>query len=66
MAYELRLDANTVRRFETMEDALACARQRLRENPDAEPALRDSETGDPVAPGASRSWREHLSNEVGY
>jgi hypothetical protein len=66
MAYELRLDSKTVRTFGSIEEALACAREEMRSRPDAEPELRDTETGEPVAPGASKSWREHLSNEVGY
>jgi hypothetical protein len=66
MAYELRLNSTTVLTFESEEEAVGRARQEIRSNPALEPELRDMTTGKPVAPGASKGWRDDLGNKVGY
>lgn len=66
MPYELRLDDQTVLTFDSEEEAVARAREEVRANPDLEPELRDTTTGKPVAPGASKGWRDDLSKTVGY
>jgi hypothetical protein len=66
MAYELRLDRTRAGIFERPEQALDEARAALKRRPDCEPEIFDTVTGKPFAPASSRSWREHLANEVGF
>lgn len=66
MDYELRLPGRAPTPFDTEEDAVAAARQVLLDDPDAEPEIFDAATGKPVAPGASKGWREDLKNRVGF
>ncbi len=66
MAYELRIDRQPAGTFERSEDAVARVRQALKNRPDCEPEIIDTATGKPFAPAASRGWREHLANEVGF
>ncbi|MBN8899447.1 MAG: hypothetical protein BGO51_07425 [Rhodospirillales bacterium 69-11] len=65
MPYELRLGGET-RTFETEEDAVACARDLIRANADAQPEIRDLSTGHAVAPGATAKSRDELANKVGF
>lgn len=66
MPYQVRTDQTIMGPFESQEEALACVRNLLQRDPNAEPEVRDSSTGEPLAPGASKSWREELANEIGY
>ena len=66
MPYELHVSGRQPAVFDTEEQAVAAARQLMLENPDAEPEIRDASTGKPVAPGASKSWREELKSRVGF
>lgn len=66
MAYELRRGGVSAGVFGTEEEAVAAASAIIREDADAELEIRDSATGQPVAPGASGSWREELAGRVGF
>ena len=66
MAYELRIDGRAAGRFEQSEDAVEAVKRLLQQRPDCEPEIFDLETGKPFAPAASRGWREHLANMVGF
>lgn len=66
MPYELRLDRNTVQTFETAEEALERAREAMATRPESEPEIRDLTTGKPLAPGASKAWRDELAGKVGF
>ena len=66
MSYELKLPGRSPTLFDTEADAVAVARQALLDDPDAEPEIRDTASGNPVAPGASQSWREELKSRTGF
>ena len=66
MAYELKRGNVTVRTFDTEQDAVAAASAILRDDADAQLDIIDTTTGQPVAPGASGSWREDLAKRVGF
>lgn len=62
MACELRLDGQRLGRFDT---ALAGIRRLLASRPDREPAFIDLETGEPLAPGATRTDRAAPAKDIG-
>ncbi len=66
MAFELHIDRRHVASFPTLDEALARAREVMREQPDCEPEILDSETKRAVEPGSSRRWREELAHKIGY
>ncbi len=66
MPYELRLSGKAPAQFDTEEQAVEAAKQAFRDNPDAEPEIYDTSTGQPCAPGASKAWREELKGRVGF
>ncbi len=66
MAYELHVDRNHVATFQSLDEALARAREMLLSKPDCEPEILDSETKRAVEPASSRRWREELSQKVGF
>jgi hypothetical protein len=66
MSYELHIDKKHVANFATLDEALTRARDAVRERPDCETEILDSETKQAVEPASSRRWRDELSNEVGY
>lgn len=66
MPYELHIGRRHLATFPTLDEALARAREVMREQPNAEPEILDSETKRAVDPGSSRQWREDLSNKIGY
>ncbi|MDR3536638.1 MAG: hypothetical protein P4L71_09075 [Acetobacteraceae bacterium] len=66
MADELRLDRTDVQTFETTDQALAAARAAVQSRPESAPEIRDTATGEPFAPAASKAWRDHLAEEVGF
>lgn len=66
MAYELRVSGVSKGTFDTEEAAVAAARDAVRADADADPEIFDTATGEPCAPGASRTWREELSRRVGF
>lgn len=66
MPYELHIDQTHVASFATLDEALTRARKAVRERPDCETEILDSETRRPVEPASSRHWRDELSNKVGY
>jgi len=66
MSYELHVHRRHVANFETLEEAQTRARNLMREQPDSEPEILDSTTKRAVEPASSRSWREDLSNKIGY
>ena len=65
MDYELRLPGRAPASFGTEEEAVAAVRQILLDDPDAEPEVFDA-AGKPVAPGASKAWRDELKSRVGF
>lgn len=66
MPYELHIDARLVAIFATTEQALAHAREALRERAETEVEILDAATKQAVMPASSRDWREHLAREVGF
>jgi hypothetical protein len=66
MPYTVRLDGQAVATFDTAEEAVARARAILRDNADQQPEVLDAETGQPVAPGASKGSRDDLARKVGF
>ncbi len=66
MAYELRVSGTSRGRFDTEEAAVTAARDLIRANPDADLEIFDLATGEPCAPGASKTWREELANRIGF
>ncbi len=66
MAYELRNGNESLGTFDSSEAALEAVRTLLKSNPDADPEILDTSTGRAFEPAASKRWREHLANNVGY
>lgn len=66
MPYELRIPGQPPVNFDTEPEAMAAARQRLADDPDAEPEVIDLSTGKPTAPGATKAWREDMKNRIGF
>lgn len=66
MAYEIRMEGKPAETFESSEAALDRVREILASDPDADPEVIDSKTGRAFEPAASKRWREHLANKVGY
>ena len=66
MAYELRARGHTVQTFDTEDEAVAGALELMRTQPDSDPEIRDTTTGKPAAPAASKAWREDLARKVGF
>ena len=66
MPYTVRLNGRTVATFDTEEEAVARARAILRDDADKQPEVLDAETGQPVAPGASKGSRDDLARKVGF
>jgi hypothetical protein len=66
MPYELRMDGRSVQTFDTEEEAVAHAREAIQMRPDSEPEIWDMTTGQPVAPGASKAWRDELARKIGF
>ena len=64
--FEVRVNGSIVDRYESQPDAIDCVRRLVKQDPNSEPEILDAETGKPVAPAASRGWREHLSKQIGY
>ena len=64
--FELRLPGKPPVTYATEEEAVAAASAALRSDPNAEPEVLDQATGEPAAPGASRSERDDLARKVGY
>lgn len=68
MTYELRIGGTPKGRFDTERAAVAAAGDMIREDADAQDEIEivNLETGQPCAPGASKSWREALANKTGF
>jgi hypothetical protein len=66
MPYELRVSGKAPVSFETEQEAVEAARIVMTNDPDAEPEVIDLSTGKAAAPGADKSWREHLRNKIGF
>jgi hypothetical protein len=66
MPFMLRINGRDCGTFPTEEEAVARASQAIRETPDIEPEIIDTDTGRPAAPGASKAGRDDLANKVGY
>ena len=66
MPYTVRLDGRTVVTFDTEKEAVARARSILQDEADKQPEVLDAETGQPVAPGASKSSRDDLARKIGF
>lgn len=66
MPYELRMPGRKPVTFETEPEAMAAARQCLREDLAAEPEVIDLATGKACAPGSTAAWREEFTQEVGF
>jgi hypothetical protein len=66
MPYTLRLNGRTIATFDTEEEAVARARAILRDDADKQSEVLDAETGQPVAPGASKGSRDDLARKVGF
>ena len=66
MAFELRINGRNCGTFPTQAAAVARASEIVRETPDIEPEIIDTETGHAAAPGASKAAREDLAKKIGY
>jgi len=66
MAFELRNGGRAIATFENSEEALAEVRALLKADPDADPEVLDTATGRAFEPAASKRWRDHLANNVGF
>jgi hypothetical protein len=66
MPFMLRINGRDCGTFPTEDEAVARAREVVRDTPDAEPEIIDTETGRAAAPAASESRRDDLANKVGY
>lgn len=66
MAYELRVAGQSTARFDTPEQAEACARDMLLKDADSVIEIIDLSTGRPYAPAASAEDRESLARNVGF
>ncbi len=66
MPYELRVLGSSVATFETSDEALAHAREVIKDNPDAEPEIFDTATGEPLEPASSKASRDDLARKIGY
>ena len=66
MPFEVRMEGKAVGTFDTSEEALERVRAAVKDHPDCEPEIIDTATGRAFEPAASKSWREHLANNVGY
>lgn len=66
MPFIVRLDVKTLATCATEDEALARARDIVRENADKQPEVLDSRTGRGVAPGASARSRDHLAQKTGF
>jgi hypothetical protein len=64
--YELRVLGSSIATFASSEEALAHARDVIKDNPDAEPEIFDTATGEPLEPAASKASREDLAKKIGY
>ncbi len=66
MGYERRLDHTDVQTSETADQAVAAARAAVWSRPESEPEIRDTATGKPFAPAASKAWRDQLAEKVRF
>ena len=66
MAYELKRGGTTAGVFGTEQEAVKAASAIIRDDADAELAIIDTTTGQPVAPGADGASREDLAGRVGF
>ncbi len=66
MAYELRIDHARVAVYADADAALAHVKRAVRERPDCEPEIIDTETGRAFEPAASERWRDELAKKIGY
>ncbi|MBV8590461.1 MAG: hypothetical protein JO212_10460 [Acetobacteraceae bacterium] len=66
MGYELRNNGRRVRIFDRPEEALAQVRVMMRRDPDCEPEVLDTHTGQAFEPAASISWRDELANKITF
>lgn len=66
MPFEVRVNRATIAIFTTIEEAQAHAREIVRADADTQPEVLNSETGEPVAPAASRASRDDLARKIGY
>ena len=66
MAYELKHGDTTAGVFETEHEAVQAASAIIRTDADAQLAILDTSTGQPVAPGADVAWRDDLAGRVGF
>jgi hypothetical protein len=66
MPFTVRLGGKTLATFDTEEEAVARARAILQDDADKQPEVLDAQTGQPVAPGASKGSRDDLARKVGF
>jgi hypothetical protein len=66
VSYQLRVNGHPRELFDHSEDALARVRYWLRADPDCEPELLYTQTGQPIGPGATIELREELARRIGF
>lgn len=66
MPFIVRVGGKTLARYATENEALARAREIVRDDADQQPEILDADTGRAVAPGASAGSREDLAGKIGF
>jgi non-canonical (house-cleaning) NTP pyrophosphatase len=66
MGYELRFNGRPFGVFETQEAALQRAREALRDQPDLQPEIINTETGRASMPAGSKRWQDELASKTGF
>ncbi|MBV8590939.1 MAG: hypothetical protein JO212_12945 [Acetobacteraceae bacterium] len=65
MGYEIRSNGQDLGMFDRSEDALDRVRAILKRDPDCEPEVVDTHTGQAFMPGATVDWRDELASKIG-
>lgn len=66
MAYEVRINRETLGVYATTEEAQERVREAMKEQPDCEVEMIDTITGRAAEPGASIGSRDDLANKIGF
>ena len=65
MSYEVCSNGRRLGTFQRPEDAIGQVRTILRCDPDCEPEVFDTHTGQAFMPAASIDWRDELASKIG-
>ena len=65
MGYEVRSNGQNLGTFDRSEDALDRVRTMSKRDPDCEPEILDTHTGQPFMLAATADWRDELASKIG-